>query len=181
MTIPDTTLLLLGKAVLMSQKLEFVLYGLIAQAYHLPNIKRDKRFAHLTPQDFLSIDPEKRKLRKATLGQVIKGFYDMAFFSMTELESIAERRNFIAHELWRALEVDKIKVFPGGVADPDEFLIQFTQDCEEWISILRGFLSIIIESGMKNLGRESELVFTEEDIVNRERFNFVVGEWIKNG
>ena len=70
------TLTLLGLAILQAQRLEFALYGLAAHFSHLPEAQKDQRFANLSAKDFLSADPEKRKRRKATFGQITKTFGD---------------------------------------------------------------------------------------------------------
>ena len=60
----------IGAAILAAQRVEFLLYGLIAHIK--PELKRsDKRFRNLTPESFLRGDPSDLR---ATLGQLAKAY-----------------------------------------------------------------------------------------------------------
>jgi hypothetical protein len=168
------TLMLLGGAVCSAQKLEFGLYGIAAHCSHLPEARKDKRFANLNAKDFLSNEPEKRALRKATLGQIAKLFANAFMLPLTELEELVERRNLIFHEFWR--EVTN-KRGTSNIADPKKFLVQFISDCEEWIAAIEGLISFLKEAAATKEGRLDEIQITEIEQIKRDKFLDMAKKW----
>ena len=102
MTISENIFCLLGKSLFFAQKVEFVLHGIASHLGHLEEAKKDKLFSNITARDFLSNDPEKRKLRKSTLGQIYKLFGDRLLINNIAFDLFVEERNFFAHEFFRA-------------------------------------------------------------------------------
>ena len=168
------TFMLLGGAVYTAQKLEFALYGVAAHCSYLPESQKDKRFANLTPQDFLSTALENRDLRKATLGQISKLFASAFLLPTTDLEELVERRNLIFHEFWREV---RTKWGTGSITDPDKFLAVFIHDCEEWIAAVEGLISYMKEAAATKEGRLDEIQVTEAEQVIRDKFMALVTKW----
>jgi len=127
--------LTIGAAVLAAQRIEFVLYGIVAHVR--PELKgRYKTFRKLTPESFLR--GEVSELR-ATLGQLAKAYGTEFLLSEGDLTAFVKKRNLIVHDYWR-LSQARIR---GGqtLANPMEFLQGFLDDCQRWESILRGLLA----------------------------------------
>lgn len=164
---------LIGIAIYLSQKLEFGLYGLAAHMTHLPESKKIKNFSSLTPQNFLSTDPDKRKLRKATLGQLVSAFGEKLLLPANDLEAYVKRRNVIAHEFWRETSTNN---GTGIINDPHTFLLDFIKETELWISAIQGLLSHLIEAAAQKEGREQETVITERDINNRKMYESLIAK-----
>jgi hypothetical protein len=87
-------LTLLGTAVLLAQKLEFALYGIVAHFSYLPEAQREKRFRELKPEAFLRGDPSDLK---ATLGQLVASFEKSLRLASNELDRLVKDRSLIAH------------------------------------------------------------------------------------
>lgn len=176
MTITTEILTLLGTAIWTVQKLEFALYGLAAHSAHLPEAQKDKRFANLTPQDFLSTDPEKKASRNATLGVLTTTFGDRFRLPAHDLEDLVARRNLIAHEFWREVGSKK---GTGAVSDPTSFLHQFTEDCKEWLLAVGGLISHLVEQAAINEGRTEEHKITETDLLLRRKWELKILKWFE--
>ncbi len=173
MNIDEETFLLLGLSLFASQRFEFGLYGIASHLSHLPEAKKDRRFANLTPDVFLSSDPKDKERRKATLGQICELFGDPLLLSSEELESFIAKRNLIAHDFWRAVRPIRGHV---EISNPNEFLRDFIRSAQKQISALLGLLSNMVEIAAKNEGRLEEISFTEDDIENRKVFESVVAK-----
>jgi hypothetical protein len=165
------TFCLLGIAIYLTQKFEFGLYGIAAHLTHLPEVKKNRNFSALTPQDFLSTDPDKKKLRKATLGQLASAFGEKLALPASDLEAYVKRRNIIAHEFWRETSTNK---GTGIISDPHTFLLEFIKETELWVSAIQGLLSHFIEAAARKEGREREITITAKDIDNRKKYESLV-------
>ena len=88
---------LLGGCLIGVQKVEFVLYGIVAHLSHFPEAK-EKRFRELTPELFLRENP---KELKSTLGQIEKAFGKKLNISGDDLTKFIDSRNLIAHNYYR--------------------------------------------------------------------------------
>ncbi len=157
----------------LAQKFEFGLYGIAAHMTHLPSSKKIKNFSALNPQDFLSTDPDKRKLRKATLGQLASAFGEKLMLPANDLEAYVKRRNIIAHEFWRETSTNKST---GIISHPHTFLRDFIRETELWISSIQGPLSHLIKAAAQKEGREQEMVITEKDIDDRKIYESLVAK-----
>lgn len=169
--INEETFLLLGLALFCVQELEFALYGIASHLSHLPEAKKDNRFAKLTPNDFLSSDPEKKALRKATLGQVCTLFGDLLLISGEELDQLVVDRNLIVHDFLRNVRPIRGVV---SISNPNGFLMAFIINVERFNSGIRGLLSHLIEAIAKKEGRLDEIAVTDADIKNRKIFESIV-------
>ena len=148
---------LLGASIISAQKLEFALYGIVSHLAHLPEAQKEKRFRDLTPERFLRGNTEDLQ---ATLGQLETTFGQKLLISTSELKGFISNRNLIAHNYWR-LTKSSIK---GGerLSDPEVFLREFLARCDQWTSIIRGLLYVLMEAAAKKEGRISEINFSEQ-------------------
>jgi hypothetical protein len=148
---------LLGAAILSAQKFEFSLYGIVSHLSHLPEAQKEKRFRDLTPEKFLRGNTEDLKV---TLGQLEKNFGERLFISTNELEEFIRDRNLIAHNYWR---LTKSNIKEGEkLANPEVFLKEFLSRCDQWTSITKGLLYLLIEASAKNEERLSDVNFSEQ-------------------
>lgn len=178
MTLETQDYALLGIAMVSTQKLEFALYGIAVHLTHLPGVASDSRFRALTPADFLSPLPEKRAIRKATLGQIARKLGPHLLFPADELEDYVARRNLIAHDFWR--EVASIKG-SGMMANHRMYLVRFIKDTDRWLSAVRGVLSIMHEAAAKNEKREGEFHLTEDLLRHRETYYAIATKNLNQG
>lgn len=175
--INEETFLLLGLALYCAQKFEFGLYGIASHMSHLPEAKKDKRFANLTPNDFLSPDPAKKALRKATLGQICTLFGERLLLSGEELEQLVTDRNLIVHDFWR-----EVRPMRGAVSipNPNDFLRAFITNVERLNAAIKGLLSYLMEAAAKKEGRSGEITVTDADLENRKIFESIVAARLTN-
>ncbi|MEN6629558.1 MAG: hypothetical protein ABFC42_07930 [Sulfuricella sp.] len=171
----EESFLLLGLALYTAQKFEYGLYGIASHLSHLPVAKKDRRFTNLTPEIFLSSDPEHKACRKATLGQICELFGDSLLISGEELESFVASRNLIVHDFWREVNPLKDSI---GIQNPDEYLREFIEKGLQLTKVLHGLLSHMIEAAAKSQGRLDEIALTECDIENRKAFEAVASKWL---
>lgn len=176
--INEETFLLLGMALFYAQKFEFGLYGIASHFSHLPEAKKDKRFANLTPNDFLSSDPEKKVLRKATLGQVCALFGQRLILSGEELDQLVVDRNFIVHDFWRNVTLIRGVV---NMANPNDFLRDFIMKVERFNSGIQGLISHMREAAAQKEGRLDEIVLNDTDIKNRKIIESIVAARLTKG
>ena len=108
-----------GAAILAAQRIEFLLYGIIAHIK--PELKeRDKRFRHLTAESFLRGDVSDLR---ATLGQLAKVYGTEFLLSADDLEAFVKNRNLIVHDYWRLTKgrirdgqtLENPMAFPAGI------------------------------------------------------------------
>ena len=147
-----------GAAVLAAQRIEFLLYGIIAHVK--PELKgRDKRFRHLTPESFLRGDVSDLR---ATLGQLAKAYGTKFLLSAADLETFIKNRNLIVHDYWRLC---KARIRDGQTLEnPMAFLQEFFDDCQRWEGILRGVLANMKLSVAKTTGGELQPALTPDDL-----------------
>ena len=123
----------IGGAVMASQRVEFLLYGLAA---HVKDEIKDKnrRFRGLTPETFLR--GNLADLR-GTLGQLVEAFGSKFLLTTGELEQFVQDRNLIVHNYWRLARSGASDVIGGErlKGDPVGFVIRFLQQCEHWEKI----------------------------------------------
>ena len=146
-----------GGAVLAAQRVEFLLYGLIAHTKD--EIKNDdKRFQGLTPETFLRGDLADLRV---TLGQLVEAFGGKFLLSTKELKKFVKDRNLIVHNYWRRARSD----IAGGepLEDPVGFVLLFLQQCERWEKILKGLLAYMRLYIARKRGDEQKAGITEED------------------
>jgi hypothetical protein len=148
---------LVGAAILSAQRLEFALYGIVAHLSHLPEAQKEKRFRDLTPEKFLRGNIEDLK---ATFGQLETAFGEKLLISTSGLKEFISDRNLIAHNYWR---LTKSNVKEGEkLSDPEVFLKDFLARCDQWVSIFKGLLYVLMEAAAKKEGRLSEINFSEQ-------------------
>jgi len=155
--ISKKTFILLGVAIYSIQKFEFGLYGLASHYTHVPQAQKDKRYQKLDPEKYLRGDLSELRV---TLGQLAYTFGDTFYLKGDFLDEFLEKRNIIVHRFWR-LTHDRRNDAP--FEDPDVYLENFVHECEHWIKILRGILSLVIEGAAIKEGRESDFTRTDED------------------
>lgn len=148
---------MVGAAVLASQRVEFLLYGLIA---HLNDQAReqDRKFRNLSPEKFLRGDV--RNLR-ATLGQMVKAFGDKLLLTTADLEQFVNDRNLIVHSYWRLTKSGIVEA--QSLEEPEKFLITFLHKCDHWEKVLRGLMAHLRIQIAKNVGNEEKAQVTTED------------------
>lgn len=148
---------LLGASILSAQKLEFALYGIVSHLSHLPEAQKEKRFRDLTPEKFLRGNIEDLK---ATFGQLETAFGEKLLISTSELKEFISDRNLITHNYWR---LTKSNIKDGErLSDPEVFLKGFLGRCDQWASIIRGLLYVLMEAAAKKEERLSEINFSEQ-------------------
>ncbi len=152
---------LLGTSIMLTQKFEFALYGMVAHCSHLPEAQQEKRFRDLTPEAFLRGDPSNLK---ATLGQLAAKFGEPLLLASNELDQLVEDRNLIAHSYWRTFHADI-----GGRdrrQDAELFLTGFISLVEHLLKVISGLLTRLrIEAALKE-DRASELNIGDDDLAN---------------
>ena len=152
---------LLGTAVLLAQKFEFALYGIVANLSHLPEAQQEKRFRELKPEAFLRGDPSDLK---ATLGQLAARFGKPLLLASNELDRLVSDRNLIAHNYWRTfhLEIEGIE----RRRDAEPFLNSFISLADHLLKVISGLLTRLrIEVALKE-GREGEITLSEGDLAD---------------
>ena len=147
-----------GAAILAAQRIEFLLYGIIAHIK--PELKeRDKRFRHLTAESFLRGDVSDLR---ATLGQLVKVYGTEFLLSADDLEAFVKNRNLIVHDYWR---LTKARIRDGQTLEnPMAFLQEFLGDCQRWEGILRGVLANMRLSAARATGDERRAALTSDDL-----------------
>lgn len=128
-------LAMIGAAVLSSQRVEFLLYGLIS---HLGEYHKDldKRFRNLDPEKFLR---GKVSDLKATLGQLVDAYGDNLLLTTEDLVEFVQQRNLIVHSYWR---LTKSNIRDGEcLENPFQFLKNFLAKCDHWEKVLRGLMA----------------------------------------
>ncbi|MGJ4754759.1 hypothetical protein [Leptospira kmetyi] len=144
---------LLGLALLMAQKVEFALYGIVA---HISN--RDKKFKNLTPETFLRGDLSDLK---ATLGQLKNYAGDKLLLSNNELQDFVDKRNLLVHNYWR---LTKANIKNGEtLPNPEQFLSNFIDECQRWMNILNGYIKILMQRIAEVENRTNEINFGEKE------------------
>ncbi len=153
----ERELTLLGACVYSVQKFEYGLYGLASHYSHISEAKNNRAFKNLDPEKFLRGDLSDFR---ATLGQ-ISGTFGNEFHLKSEfLDGFLEKRNLIVHRIWR-LTHDRKDEAP--FSDLGEFLQDFLLECEEWIKIFRGLLSLIIEGAWIKSDKQEKFIRSEQD------------------
>lgn len=153
-----------GGAMLAAQRVEFLLYGLVAHVKD--EWKQDRRFQGLTPENFLHGDLENLRV---TLGQLTNAYGDRFGLPMTDLRKFVADRNLIAHNYWRLTRAN----IRGAerLQDPMAFLIGFLQQCSHWEKILRGLRSLMAQEIARKHGGEQKAGLTAQD---REDMDYYV-------
>lgn len=172
MKLSDRTFTLLGIALYCGQKIEFCLYGIASNLSHLPEVKKDKRLC-ITPDVFFSSEPEARKLRRATLGQIAAAIGERLLISGAELDAFVDDRNRIAHEFWRGVrQLRGVTAIPN----PDAFLEDFITRAQKLDTALQGFLSHIREAAAVKEDRLGEFTLSEADVESRSAYLSLIME-----
>ena len=124
-----------GGALLAAQRVEFLLYGLVAHIK--PELKQTERqFRDLTPESFLRGDVSELR---ATPGQLARAYGCRFQRSTDELDAFVKSRDLIAHDYWRLSEA---RIRDGAeLENPIDSLRGFIEDCQRWEEILRGLMA----------------------------------------
>jgi len=154
---------LLGLAMLVAQRVEFLLYGIASHLAHTPAGQNDRRWRNLTPEKFLRGSADDLK---ATLGQLVEAFGDTLLISSPELADFYRDRNLVAHDYTRLYKA-KIRgtVSPG---DGPTFLRAFIERATYWEKVLQGALALLKMGAAEKEGRQAEINFTERDLEHIE-------------
>ncbi|QAY80170.1 hypothetical protein [Sphingosinicella sp. BN140058] len=151
---------LLGAAIVLVQKFEFALYGIVAELSQLPG-REGKRYKDLEPEAFLRGNPSDLKV---TLGQLAKEFGAPLLLASNELDRLVADRNLIAHNYWRVFHADI-----QGVAkrdDAEEFLTGFIALVEHLLKVISGLLTRLRIAAAEKEGRAAEITLGEDDLAN---------------
>lgn len=152
---------LLGTSVLLAQKIEFALYGIVAHVSHLPEAQQEKRFRDLKPEAFLRGDPSDLK---ATLGQLAARFGKPLLLASNELDRLVSDRNLIAHNYWRTFHSDVQGAKRRQDAEP--FLTSFISLAEHLLKVISGLLTCLRIEAARTEGREGEIILSESELAN---------------
>ena len=156
---------MIGAAILAAQRVEFVLYGLVAHVRD--DLKQgDRRFDGLTPETFLRGDVSEMR---ATLGQLARAYGDAFLLSADDLTAFVKKRNLIAHDYWRLAkahirDAEKLQ-------DPMGFVQGFLADCQRWERILRGLLANFRRAAARNVGDEDKSQLTADDLACMDEYH----------
>ncbi len=152
---------LLGLAMLVAQRVEFLLYGIVSHLAHTPAGQKERRWRELTPERFLRGDADELK---ATLGQLVEAFGDVLLIHSPELVEFYRDRNRIAHDYTRLYKLKIRGVAASG--DGPAFLRTFTERATHWEKVLHGVLAELKMAAARKEGREAEIRFTQRDQEN---------------
>jgi len=154
---------LAGAALLDSQKLEFLIHGIVSSLMHIKDISKDGRLKGLTATVFLSENPEGKKKRKQTLGVIIEAIKKTSLIIDEEgLEKYLISRNEFIHSLWR-------NYFKNGVRDNEGCLVfinNYIKETEHWMKVFKGLLSLLMQAAYEKEGRQAELL--KKDMRDKE-------------
>lgn len=164
MVVTDDTFTLMGKALFNAQKVEYILYGIASHLSHLDEAKKDTIFSQITAKDFLSDDPEKQHLRKATLGRLYHLFGKKLLLSNQAFDTFLSERNFIVHNFFRSLSRE------NSIDSHHKRLNDFIELAELTEKALRGLLSELTEAAATKEGRSKEFQLTADDKTNRKYY-----------
>ena len=148
---------MIGAAVLCSQRIEFLLYGLIS---HLgeDHKDQDKKFRNLDPEKFLRGNISDLKV---TLGQLVDAYGDKFLLSTEDLVEFIKQRNLIVHSFWR-LTKSNIRD-SERLENPGQFLKNFLAKCEHWEKVLRGLMATMKVAISKKAEDQVESQITGEE------------------
>ena len=155
---------MIGAAVLCSQRIEFLLYGLIS---HLgeDHKDQDKRFRNLDPEKFLRGNVRDLKV---TLGQLVDAYGDKLLLSTEDLVKFVEQRNLIIHSYWR---LTKSNIRDGErLENSVQFLKNFLDECGHWEKVLQGLMATMKVAISKKAGDRLESQITAEEQCNMEYY-----------
>ena len=152
-------------AILAAQRVEFVLYGLVAHIRD--DLKhRDARFRRLTPESFLRGDVSKMR---ATLGQLAQAYGDTFLLPADDLAAFVKKRNLIAHDYWRTAKA-RIRG-AETLQDPMAYIQDFLADCARLERVLRGLLATFRRAAAKNAGDENQAQLTADDLACMDEYH----------
>lgn len=165
--------LFLGAAMLLAQRVEYLLYGIVSHLSHLPEAQAEKRFKKLKPDVFLSGDTASMK---ATLGQIVHQFGDVLHISTQDLLVFCENRNLIAHNFIRELHFGS----RGRPARTDalNFLKNFIDEAQRFYDILYGLFLNMMQAAATKEGREAEVANVMKG--NKKYINAYLLQFIKH-
>ena len=156
-TIEDLPILL-STALLLSQGVEFGLYGIAAHLSHTDVAQKDKRFKDLNPETFLRGDPSDLK---ASLGQLVELWGDLLMIKTDRLVKYYQDRNLIIHN-YRRVFMMEIKGNPPRT-DGVKFLRAFIVESSEIKQILLGLVYLMGKAIAIKEGREKEIQYGEKE------------------
>ena len=153
--------ILLGLALLLTQEVEFALYGVASLFSHNEVGQKNRRFKTLTPETFMSGNLDELK---ATLGQLVKVWGDVLMIKTARLNKYCDDRNLIIHN-FRRVYMMNIKGKPpkqGGA----KFLKDFIIESSEIANILLGLIQLAQREQAIKKGRLEELDFGAKEEAN---------------
>ena len=156
---------MIGLALLAAQRVEFLLYGLVAHIRD--DLKQgDRRFHGLTPERFLRGDVSEMR---ATLGQLATAYGEGFLLSADDLTAFVKKRNLIAHDYWRLAKAN----IRGAeeLQNPMGFVQGFLADCQRWERILRGVLANFKLAAARKVGDEDRSQLTADDLSRMDEYH----------
>ena len=155
----------IGVALLAAQRVEFLLYGLVANIRD--DLKQDdRRFRGLTPESFLRGDVSEMR---ATLGQLATAYGEGFLLSADDLTAFVNKRNLIAHDYWRLAKANIRDA--EELQNPMGFVHGFLADCQRWERILRGVLANFKLAAARNVGDEDKAQLTADDLACMDEYH----------
>ena len=155
----------IGFAILAAQRVEFLLYGLVAHIRD--DLKQgNRKFCRLTPENFLRGDVSEMRV---TLGQLASAYGDDFLLSADDLTAFVKKRNLIAHNYWR---LSKANIRGAEqLQNPMAFVQEFIVDCQRWERILRGVLANFRLAAVRNVGDEDNAQLTADDLACMDEYH----------
>ena len=155
----------IGAAVLAAQRVEFLLYGLVAHIRD--DLKQgDRRFSGLTPESFLRGNVSEMR---ATLGQLTRAYGENFLLSADDLTAFVKKRNLIAHDYWRLAKANIRDA--EELQNPMAFVQGFLVDCQRWERLLRGVLANFRLAAARNVGDEGKAQLTADDLACMDEYH----------
>ena len=153
---------LVGMAIIGAQRVEFLLYGLGSHLVHLPEYS-GKRFRDLEPEMFLRGDTDDLK---ETLGGLVQAFGDNLLLNKEDISRFVDHRNLIAHNYWRLTKAN----LKGGnrLENPEEFLVQFIDQCVHWEKVLKGLLTLARQEKAARTG--DDMVLSDDEVESADYY-----------
>ncbi len=147
---------LVGAALLETQKVEFLVHGIVSHLMHVDELSSKKQLKGLSPKVFLSDDPKDRKKRRQTLGVLVGAIKIVSEKTIAideeRLSLYLDNRNTFVHGFWREYLKNEMDI-DGGLA----FINSYISETDHWNKMFKGILGLFMRASATNEGRTEEL------------------------